>query len=104
VCIAAVEKLVSEVGAFLSPYLGQILDQVLLRPAVLTSAATARAAAVRVLLAEKVPPRLLLDPVIQAYDGGPCAGGRVGGRSRGPLRSSCCALQQIGQGGGRGAP
>jgi U3 small nucleolar RNA-associated protein 10 len=68
VCISAIEKLVSELGAFLSPYLGQVLDLVLLQPAVLTSAAAERAAAVRALLPEKLPPRLLLDPVIKAYD------------------------------------
>jgi U3 small nucleolar RNA-associated protein 10 len=52
------EAIVENLGAFLSPYLGDIIGLVTLEPSILTAAndeLSKRAAAVRLLIPEKIP-------------------------------------------------
>jgi U3 small nucleolar RNA-associated protein 10 len=69
--LAALEALVSHLGAFASPYLPRLIALVV-SPAVLTCGdgdAAGRAARLRAALPAKVPPRLLVEPVVAAWDG-----------------------------------
>lgn len=56
--LKAVEAIVNNLGAFLSPYLGDIIALVVLEPAILTASdvnISARAAALRFLIPDKIP-------------------------------------------------
>jgi U3 small nucleolar RNA-associated protein 10 len=56
--LKAMEAIVENLGAFLSPYLGDIIGLVTLEPSILTAAndeLRKRAAAVRLLIPEKIP-------------------------------------------------
>jgi U3 small nucleolar RNA-associated protein 10 len=69
-CLAALEVLVSGLGAFMSPYLKQLL-QLLLHKQVLacSTAGSAEAAArLRAVLPASIPPRLLLEPLTSQWD------------------------------------
>ncbi|CAM6046465.1 unnamed protein product [Sphagnum compactum] len=69
--LKAMEAIVENLGAFLSPYLGDIIGLVTLEPSILTAAneeLSKRAAAVRLLIPEKIPARLLLDPLVSSYN------------------------------------
>jgi U3 small nucleolar RNA-associated protein 10 len=69
-CLAALEALVSGLGAFMSPYLKQLL-QLLLHQQVLacSTAGSAEAAArLRGALPASIPPRLLLEPLALQWD------------------------------------
>jgi U3 small nucleolar RNA-associated protein 10 len=69
-CLAALEALVSGLGAFMSPYLKQLL-QLLLHQQVLacsTAGSADAAARLRVALPASIPPRLLLEPLAFQWD------------------------------------
>ncbi|GBF96147.1 hypothetical protein Rsub_08895 [Raphidocelis subcapitata] len=77
--LAALEALVAHLGAFVSPHLPRLLA-VALAPTALScrhGGASARAARLRRLLTEKVPPRLLVDPLAAAWDGALASCARV---------------------------
>eukprot|EP00898_Chlorokybus_atmophyticus_P004657 jgi/Chlat1/5192/Chrsp33S05163 len=68
-CLTALQLLLTDLGPFLSPYVQRIVT-FLLQPHVITCEAagvSATSAAVRVLIPEKVPTRLLVDPLLATY-------------------------------------
>lgn len=77
--VAALEALVTNLGAFMSPYLPRLLQLLLHRQVLACTVADANAVAGRLrgALPSKVPARLLLDPLLQQWEGAvaACAGG-----------------------------
>ncbi|KAJ3706936.1 hypothetical protein LUZ61_010641 [Rhynchospora tenuis] len=66
---STLEAIVDKLSEFLNPYLQSILDLVLLHPKFIQGdlKLNLKAAAVRKLLTEKIPVRLLLQPLLQVY-------------------------------------
>ncbi|KAL8224035.1 hypothetical protein R6Q57_019510 [Mikania cordata] len=68
--LVTVEAVIDKLGGFLNPYLGQILELVILRPQYANDSSSKlklKADAVRKLITEKVPVRLLLPPFLKIY-------------------------------------
>ncbi|MCD7468760.1 hypothetical protein HAX54_007198 [Datura stramonium] len=68
--LLALEAVVNKLGCFLNPYLGDILELMLLKPQYTSTSELKlklKADSVRKLLAERVPVRLLLSPLLRAY-------------------------------------
>lgn len=69
--LSVLEAVVQNMGSFLSPYLSQILELLLLEPCFMASTnkrLVEKADFVRCLLPKTIPVRLLLDPLISMYD------------------------------------
>ncbi|KAG0589672.1 hypothetical protein KC19_1G038600 [Ceratodon purpureus] len=63
--------IVENLGAFLNPYLENLISFLVLHPSVIKASdakVTSNAAALRELISEKIPARLLLDPLIGTYE------------------------------------
>jgi U3 small nucleolar RNA-associated protein 10 len=77
--VAALEALVTNLGAFMSPYLPRLLQLLLHRQVLANTVADANAVAGRLrgALPSKVPARLLLEPLLQQWEGAvaACSGG-----------------------------
>ncbi|XP_076957841.1 uncharacterized protein At3g06530-like [Bidens hawaiensis] len=68
--LVTVEAVIDKLGAFLNPYLGQILELLILRPQYANGSSSKlklKADAIRKLVTEKVPVRLLLPPLLKIY-------------------------------------
>ncbi|KAK1419459.1 hypothetical protein QVD17_28628 [Tagetes erecta] len=68
--LVTVEAVINKLGGFLNPYLGQILELIILRPQYANNSSSKlklKADAVRKLITEKVPVRLLLPPLLKIY-------------------------------------
>ncbi|XP_075111294.1 uncharacterized protein At3g06530 isoform X2 [Nicotiana tabacum] len=68
--LLALEAVVNKLGAFLNPYLGDILELMLLKPQYTSTAEPKlklKADSVRKLITERVPVRLLLSPLLRIY-------------------------------------
>lgn len=68
--LTTIEVIVQKLGEFVSPYLGEILDLVILHPecaAQIDGKLDAKAADVRRLLTERVPVRLILSPLLDLH-------------------------------------
>lgn len=69
--LSVLEAVVQRLGSFLSPYLDEILNLLVLEPCFLSSTnknLNKKSESVRHLLPKMIPVRLLLDPLISAYD------------------------------------
>ncbi|KAF8067371.1 hypothetical protein HT031_002419 [Scenedesmus sp. PABB004] len=86
--LAALEALVVGLGPFLSPYLRPLLRLLLQRPVLdcRTAGGAATAARLRAALPARVPPRLLVEPLVGAWDAAlaACGGGGGGPPSAAP--------------------
>lgn len=69
-CLASLQALVSGLGAFMSPYLKQLLQLLLHKQVLLCSTAgsSEAAARLRAALPASIPPRLLLEPLTSQWD------------------------------------
>ncbi|KAJ8537126.1 hypothetical protein K7X08_035527 [Anisodus acutangulus] len=68
--LLALEAVVNKLGGFLNPYLGDILELMLLKPQYTSTSELKlklKAGSVRKLITERVPVRLLLSPLLRAY-------------------------------------
>ncbi|KAI3712588.1 hypothetical protein L1987_71147 [Smallanthus sonchifolius] len=68
--LVTVEAVIDKLGGFLNPYLGQILELLILRPQYANNSSSKlklKADAVRKLITEKVPVRLLVPPLLKIY-------------------------------------
>lgn len=68
--LLALEAVVNKLGGFLNPYLGDILELMLLKPQYTSTSELKlklKADSVRKLIAERVPVRLLLSPLLRVY-------------------------------------
>ncbi|XP_060203327.1 uncharacterized protein At3g06530 isoform X2 [Lycium barbarum] len=68
--LLALEAVVNKLGGFLNPYLGDILELMLLKPQYTSKSELKlklKADSVRKLITERVPVRLLLSPLLRAY-------------------------------------
>ncbi|XP_023757327.1 uncharacterized protein At3g06530 [Lactuca sativa] len=68
--LVTIEAVIDKLGGFLNPYLPQILELVILRPQYATNSSSklkSKADNVRKLIAEKIPVRLSLPPLLKIY-------------------------------------
>ncbi|KAK9059672.1 hypothetical protein SSX86_020376 [Deinandra increscens subsp. villosa] len=68
--LVTLEAIIDKLGGFLNPYLGKVLEVVILRPQYANNSSSKlklKADAVRKLMTEKVPARLLLPPLLKIY-------------------------------------